>query len=164
MGFIQEFKAFAMRGNVVDLAVGVIIGGAFGKITSSLVNDIIMPPIGMVLGNMNFNDFFIKLSDAKDPSKLVAGQPITLQVAKDAGIATLNYGVFLTTVLDFMILAFAIFLMVKAINRLKEIEERRLRGEALTAPAAAPTTKDCPRCYTAIPIKATRCPHCTSEL
>lgn len=163
VGFVQEFKAFAMRGNVIDLAVGVIIGGAFGKITSSLVNDIIMPPVGLAVGNMKFDDFFITLSTPKDP----AAPLNTLAEAKAAGVATLNYGVFLTTVLDFTILAFAIFLMVKFINRLKDLEEKRLKAEAIAAPAPAPVvpaTKECPRCYSTIPIKATRCPHCTSEL
>jgi len=143
---LKEFKEFALRGNVVDMAVGIIIGAAFGKIVSSLVNDIIMPPIGVLLGNVDFSELFINLS----------GQPYaTLAQAKEAGAATISYGVFINTVLDFVIVAFAIFTVIRLMNRLKREE----------APApAAPTTKDCPRCLSAIPIKATRCAHCTSDL
>jgi len=142
---LKEFKDFAMRGNVVDMAVGIIIGAAFGKIVSSFVADIIMPPIGLLMGNVDFSELFINLSD----------QPYaSLAAAKEAGAATINYGVFINTVLDFIIVAFAIFIVIKQMNRLKEKEE---------APAA-PATKDCPHCYSSIPIKATRCPSCTSEL
>ncbi|MBN1260813.1 MAG: large conductance mechanosensitive channel protein MscL [Anaerolineae bacterium] len=142
----KEFKAFALRGNVIDLAVGVIIGGAFGKIITSLVGDVIMPPIGLLLGGVDFSNLFIDLS----------GQGYTtLAAAQEAGAATINYGIFLNTVLDFLIVAFVIFLMVRQINKLNKEEE---------APAAEPTTKECPYCFTAIPIKATRCPHCTSTL
>ena len=144
---LKEFKEFALRGNVIDLAVGVIIGGAFGKIITSLVNDIIMPPIGMLLGRVNFTDLFIDLS-----GKGYA----TLAAAKDAGAATLNYGLFLNTVLDFLIVAFVVFLVIRQMNRMK-------KPAPLTAPAA-PTTKPCPRCISEIPLKATRCPYCTSEL
>jgi large conductance mechanosensitive channel len=142
----KEFKEFAMRGNVVDLAIGIIIGGAFGKIVSSFVSDILMPPIGLLLGKVDFSNLFIGLSD-----KTYA----TLQEAKAAGAATINYGLFFNTILDFLIVAFAVFLLVKQINRLKRQEQ--------PAPAA-PTTKDCPFCLSSIPLKATRCPQCTSEL
>jgi len=142
---LKEFRAFIARGNVVDLAIGVIVGGAFGKIVTSLVNDIIMPPIGLILGNVNFSDLFISLTGKSFAS---------LAEAQAAGVPTLNYGLFLNTVIDFLIVAFAIFLLVKQINRLQK-----------PAPApAAPTTKDCPYCLSAVPLKATRCPHCTSEL
>ena len=140
----KEFKAFAMKGNVIDLAVGVIIGGAFGKIVSSLVNDIIMPPIGLLLGKVDFSNLFINLSD-KDYSSLAE--------AKAAGAATINYGLFLNTVIDFIIVAFVIFLVIRQINRLKRQPE-----------PAAPDTKECPYCITVIPVKATRCPHCTAEI
>ncbi len=141
---LKEFKAFVMRGNVLDLAVAVIIGGAFGKIVSSLVEDVLMPPIGFALGNVDFSNLFINLS-GKDFASVAA--------AKAAGAATLNYGIFFNHVTNFLIIAFAIFLIVKQANRLQR-----------PAPAAAPTTKDCPHCLSAIPIKATRCAHCTSDL
>ncbi|MBV8536918.1 MAG: large conductance mechanosensitive channel protein MscL [Alphaproteobacteria bacterium] len=142
---LKEFRDFAMRGNVVDLAVGVIIGAAFGKIVTSLVNDIIMPPIGIVLGRVDFSNLFISLSGKHYDS---------LAEAKAAGAATLNYGVFINNCLDFVIVAFAVFLLIKQVNRLTK----------KPAPAAAPTTKECPYCISTIPIKATRCPSCTSEL
>ena len=141
---LKEFKTFILRGNVIDLAVAVIIGAAFGKIVTSFVNDIIMPPIGYLLGGVDFSSLFISLNGQSYPS---------LAAATAAGAATINYGVFLTNVLDFLIIAFFIFLMVKAMNAM----------EKKPAPAA-PTTKECPRCFTQIPIKATRCPNCTSEL
>jgi len=142
----KEFKEFAMRGNVLDMAVGIIIGAAFGKIISSLVNDVIMPPIGLLLGKVDFSNLFINLS-GKDYASVAQ--------AKAAGAATLNYGVFMNTIIDFVIVAFAIFLVIKQVNRFMRKKE---------APPAAPTTKDCPYCYSTIPIKATRCAHCTSEL
>jgi large conductance mechanosensitive channel len=145
-GFVQEFKEFAMRGNVIDLAVGIVIGAAFGDIVTSLVNDIIMPPIGMLLGSVDFTDLFINLTDTHYDS---------LVAAKEAGAATINYGVFLNTVINFLIVAFAIFLVIKQINRLQREPEE--------APAE-PTTKDCPYCLSAIPIGAKRCPQCTSHL
>ncbi len=142
----KEFREFAMRGNVLDMAIGIIIGAAFGKIITSFVNDILMPPIGLLLGKVDFSNLFINLS----------GQSYaTLPLAKAAGAATLNYGVFLNTVLDFLIVAFAIFLLVKQVNRLRRQPE---------AAPAAPTAKDCPFCFSSIPIKATRCAHCTSQL
>jgi large conductance mechanosensitive channel len=134
-----------MRGNVLDLAVGVIIGGAFGKIVSSLVEDVIMPPIGRLLGPVNFSDLFINLSGKSYE---------TLKDAKAASAATLNYGLFLNTVINFMIVAFCVFLLVKQVNRFV----------AKPAPAPAPTTKDCPQCAMAIPLAAKRCGHCTSQL
>ena len=143
---LKEFKAFAMRGNVLDMAIGVIIGGAFGKIVTSLVNDIIMPPIGLVLGKVDFSNLYLNLSGV---------QYASLAEAKAAGAATINYGLFLNTVLDFVIVAFALFLVIRQVNRLT----------ARPVPAvAAPATKECPFCCSTIPIKATRCPHCTSEL
>ena len=142
----REFREFAMRGNVVDLAVGIIIGAAFGKIITSLVNDIIMPPIGLLLGRVDFSSLFINLS----------GQSFTsLAEAKAAGAPTINYGVFLNTVIDFVIVALAIFLLVRSINRLT----RQAHG----APAA-PATRECPFCVSSIPLRATRCPQCTSNL
>ena len=143
---LKEFKTFAMRGNVIDLAIGVVIGGAFGKIITSFVNDVIMPPIGLLLGQVKFSDLFWVLK-----GDVPTGT--SLDVAKTLeGVVTLNYGVFLSTIIDFVIVAFVIFLLVKQINRMK-------------APApAAPATKDCPYCYTAINLNATRCPNCTSEL
>ena len=141
---LKEFKDFALRGNVIDLAIAVIIGGAFGKIITSFVNDIIMPPLGLLLGNVNFTDLFIALDGMKYGS---------LADAQAAGAPTLNYGLFINTIIDFILVAFVIFLVVRQINRVKR------------APApAAPTTKDCPHCFTQIPIPATRCPNCTSEL
>ena len=141
---LKEFKEFALRGNLIDLAVGIIIGGAFGKIITSLVNDIIMPPIGMLLGRVNFTNLFIDLS-----RKGFA----TLADAKTAGAATLNYGLFINTILDFLIVAFVMFIVIRQMNRMQK-----------PVPVAAPSTKACPRCLSEIPIKATRCPHCTSEL
>jgi large conductance mechanosensitive channel len=143
---VKEFKDFAMRGNVVDMAVGIIIGGAFGKIVTAAVSDIIMPPIGLLLGKVDFSSLFINLS----------GKPYeSLAAAKAAGAATINYGMFLNTVIDFVIIAFVIFQMIRLMNRLQKKPE---------AAPAAPTTKDCPHCLSAIPIKATRCGHCTSQL
>ena len=140
----KEFREFVMRGNVMDMAVGIIIGAAFGKIVSSFVNDVLMPPIGKLLGGVDFTGLFITLGD---------GQFDTLKAAKDAGVATLNYGMFLQALIDFLIVAFAIFIMVKAVNKLKR--------EPAPAP---PSTKECPFCLTAVPIKATKCPACTSEI
>lgn len=144
---LKDFKEFAMRGNVLDLAIGIVIGAAFGKIVSSFVSDILMPPIGLLLGNVDFSNLFVNLSSVDYPS---------LAAAQAAGAATLNYGLFLTTILDFIIIAFAIFLLISQINRFKRKEE--------LAPPAPPTGKDCPYCLTNIPILAIRCPHCTSDL
>lgn len=143
---LKEFKEFAMRGNVLDMAIGIIIGGAFGKIITSFVGDVLMPPIGLLLGRLDFSSLFIDLSGEAHAS---------LAAAKAAGAATVNYGLFLNTVIDFLIVAFVIFLLIRQVNRLKKKEE---------AAPAAPTTRECPFCLSAIPIKATRCPHCTSEV
>jgi len=150
MSLIKDFKAFAVRGNVVDMAVGIIIGGAFGTIVKSLVDDVLMPPIGLALGNVDFSELFVTLR-AGDP----AGPYATVAAAKDAGAVTVNYGLFVNAVVSFLIVAFAVFLLVRAMVRLQRKEE---------AAPAAPTTKECDYCKTAIPIKAVRCPHCTSEL
>jgi len=143
MSMLKEFKEFAAKGNVVDLAVAVIMGAAFGKIVSSLVADIVMPPIGLLLGGMNFSDLFISLR----------GTFASLDEAKKAGAPTINYGIFLQAILDFLIVAIVMFTLVKQINRLKRAD----------APPP-PNTKDCPFCISVIPLKATRCPNCTSEL
>jgi large conductance mechanosensitive channel len=141
---LKEFKEFAMRGNVLDMAVGFIIGAAFGKIITSLVSDILMPPIGLILGKVDFSSLFLNISGKTYDS---------LAAAKAAGAATINYGLFLNTVIDFLIVALVIFLIVQQVNRWNK-----------PAPAAAPATKECPYCCSAIPIKATRCPSCTSDL
>jgi large conductance mechanosensitive channel len=146
---LKEFKAFAMRGNVLDLAVGIIIGAAFGAIVKSLVDDVIMPPIGLVLGNVDFSNLFVVL---KEGAK-AAGPYATLADAKAAGAVTVNLGLFINSVILFLLTAFAVFLVVRAANRMKPQEA-----------AAAPSTKDCPYCRMAIPIGATRCPQCTSDL
>ena len=143
---LEEFKKFALRGNVVDLAIGIIIGAAFGKIVSSFVADIVMPPLGMLLGHMDFSQLFIALN-GQDYASLAA--------AKEAGAPTLNYGIFVNTILDFLLVAFAVFLLVKAVNTARRKEE---------AAPAEPTTKKCPRCLSEIPIAATRCAHCTSDV
>jgi large conductance mechanosensitive channel len=147
---LKEFKEFAMKGNVVDMAVGIIIGGAFGTIVKSLVSDVIMPPIGLLLGGVDFSELFVVLKAGE-----TAGPYLTLADAQAAGAVTINYGVFANSVISFLIVAVAVFLLVKSINAMRRKEE---------APPAEPTTKDCPYCLSTIPIKATRCGHCTSEL
>ncbi len=143
---LKEFKEFAMRGNVLDMAVGIIIGAAFGKIVAVFVSDVLMPPIGLLLGKVDFSNLFINLS----------GKPVSsIAEAKAAGAATINYGLFLNSVIDFLIVAFAIFLLIKQVNRLKRQPE---------PVPVVPTTKDCPYCLSSVALKATRCPHCTSEL
>lgn len=142
----NEFKTFIMRGNVLDLAIGIIIGGAFGTIVNSLVKDILMPPLGLLLSRVNFSDLFISLNGQAYES---------LKVAQDAGAPTLNYGLFIQNVINFLIIAYVIFLIVKAVNRLQRPQP---------VASAAPAIKDCPYCLSSIPLKATRCPHCTSEL
>jgi len=146
---LKEFKEFAMRGNVVDMAVGIIIGAAFGTIITSLVSEVLMPPIGLLLGNVDFSNLFVVLKEGK-----TAGPYATVAAAKGAGAVTLNYGLFVNTVVNFLIVAFAIFFLIRGMNSLKKKEE---------APAT-PATKDCPHCLSTIPVKATRCGHCTSEL
>jgi large conductance mechanosensitive channel len=147
---LKEFKEFAMKGNVLDMAVGIVIGAAFGTIIGSLVADVIMPPIGLLLGNVDFSNLFLVLKEGK-----VAGPYASLATAKAAGAVSINVGVFINTIINFIILAFAIFLLVRSVNQMKRKEQ---------APPPVPTAKDCPHCFTEIPIKATRCPHCTSEL
>ena len=151
MGFIKEFREFAVRGNVVDMAVGIIIGGAFGTVVKSFVDDVMMPPLGMLVGDVDFQDMIVVLREGSTP-----GPYETLAAAREAGAVSLNAGLFLNAVVSFAIVAFAVFLLVKSINRLKREEE--------VAPAPAPTTKDCPFCVSSIPIEATRCPFCTSEV
>jgi large conductance mechanosensitive channel len=146
----KEFKEFAMRGNVIDMAVGIIIGAAFGAIVQSLVKDVIMPPIGLLLGRVDFTNLFLVLKHGA-----TAGPYATVAQAHDAGAVSINYGLFLNTVINFFIVAFAIFLVIRSLNRLK-------RQEA--AAPVAPSTKECPFCFSAVPIKATRCPFCTSDL
>lgn len=144
----KEFKDFALRGSVIDLAIGVIIGAAIGRIVSSLVNDIIMPPIGLLLGKVNFSSLYWNLSGVAYPS---------LAAAKEAGAPVIGYGLFINEIINFLIIALVLFLIIRQINRIKKF----------TTPApepAAPTTKECPYCYSTIPLKATRCPNCTSEL
>ena len=140
----KEFKDFAMRGNLLDLAVGFILGTAFGKIVTSFVSDVLMPPIGLLLGKVSFSSLFFNLSGQDYPS---------LAAAKEAGAPTINYGLFLNTIIDFVIVAFVLFMLIRQVNRMQRPQ-----------PAAAPTTKACPYCFSTIPIKAVRCPNCTSEL
>lgn len=140
----KEFKEFAMKGNVVDMAVGLIIGAGFGKIVNSFVNDLLMPPLGLLMGKVDFSQMFVNLSGTDYPS---------LAKAKEAGAATINYGLFINTVMDFILVALAVFLLVKQINKMKK-----------PAAAAAPTTKECPYCLSQIPLRASRCAHCTEEI
>ena len=147
---LKEFKEFAMRGNVVEMAVGIIIGAAFGAIVNSLVSDVIMPPIGLLLGNVDFANLYIILREGA-----TAGPFASLVEAKKAGAVTISYGAFINTIINFLILAFVIFLFIRSINKLKRKE---------VAAPVVPTTKECVYCFSTIPIKATRCPNCTSEL
>jgi large conductance mechanosensitive channel len=144
----KEFKEFAMKGNVIDMAVGIIIGAAFGTIIKSLVDDVLMPPIGLLLGNVDFANLFLTIKEGK-----VAAPYASLAAAKAAGAVTVNIGLFINTIISFLIVAFSVFLVIKNVNRVKK-----------EPPAADPTTKECPFCLSSIPIKATRCPQCTSEL
>ncbi|HEU4648628.1 MAG TPA: large conductance mechanosensitive channel protein MscL [Gemmatimonadales bacterium] len=146
---LSEFKKFMMRGNVLDLAVGIIIGAAFGTVVNSLVNDILMPPIGLALGQVDFSNLFLVLKDGVE----APGPYATVAAAKDAGAVTLNYGLFINSLVSFLIVGFAVFLVVRAANRLQG-----------PTPAAAPATKTCPECAMPIPVGARRCPHCTSEV
>jgi large conductance mechanosensitive channel len=147
---LKEFKEFAMRGNVMDMAIGIIIGAAFSPIIGSLVGDVIMPPIGLLLGNVDFSNLFMVLKDGAS-----AGPYVSLAAAKTAGAVTVNYGAFINTIINFVIVAFAIFMMIRVMNKMKREQP---------APAAAPTTKDCPACLMSVPIKATKCGHCTSSI
>lgn len=149
MGLIKEFKEFAARGNVIDMAVGIVIGAAFGAITKSFVDDVLMPPIGMLLGGVDFSNIFLVLREGA----AAPGPYPSIAAAKGAGAVVLGIGVFFQTIINFLIIAFAVFLMLKSVNKLKG-----------PAPAAAPTTRDCPYCTMSIPIKARRCPECTSPL
>jgi len=146
---LKDFREFALRGSVVDMAVGIIIGGAFGSIAKSLVSDVLMPPLGLLLGGVDFSNLFLVLKEGAD-----AGPYASLAEAQAAGAVSINYGVFLDTLVSFLIVAFAVFLLIRALNRLRRREE---------APAA-PTTKECGFCCSSIPVRATRCPHCTSQL
>lgn len=146
----EEFKKFAMRGNVVDMAVGIVIGGAFALIVSSLVADVIMPPIGMLLGGVDFANLFTVLKEGSTPAPYPS-----VAAANEAGAVTINYGAFINTIVSFIIVAFAIFMVVRGMNRMQEQQE---------APAAEPTTKECPHCISTISIKATKCPNCTSAV
>lgn len=143
---IKEFKDFAVKGNVIDLAIGVIIGGAFGKIVTSLVNDMIMPLIGLLIGKVDFTNLFISLDGTVYPS---------LAAAQEAGAATVNYGVFINTIIEFLIISFSIFMVIRQLNKLKNKEEKK---------EEKPSTKECPYCHTNIHLEATRCPNCTSQL
>jgi large conductance mechanosensitive channel len=147
---LKEFKEFAMRGNVMDMAVGIIIGAAFGGIVSSLVADVIMPPIGLLLGNVDFSNLFLVLKEGATP-----GPYASVAAAKTAGAVSINVGLVINTIINFVIVAFAIFMMIRGLNRMQK---------PVPAPAAAPTTRACPYCLSAIPLKATRCPNCTSEV
>jgi large conductance mechanosensitive channel len=142
---LKEFKAFVMRGNVMDMAVGIIIGAAFGKIVTSLVNDVIMPPIGLLLGHVDFAGLFVDLSGKGF---------VTLRAAQEAGAPTINYGVFISSIINFAIVAFAVFMMIRVLERLRKKEE----------PPSPPSAKECPHCLSAVPAKASKCAFCTSEL
>ncbi len=152
-GFFSEFKKFAMRGNVIDMAVGIIIGAAFGKIVDSLVKDVIMPPLGLLLGKVDFTNMFVVMKEGATPAPYNS-----LTAAQNAGAVTWNFGLFINAVISFLIVAFAVFLLIKAINKLQEKMDKK------EAKAEAATTKTCPYCFSEIPLQATRCPHCTSEL
>jgi len=149
--FFEEFKAFIMRGNVVDMAVGIIIGSAFTTIVKSLVDDVIMPPIGLISGNVDFNNLFAVLKEGE-----TAGPYLTLSTAQEAGAVTINYGVFINNIIVFLIVALSVFLLIRLVNRMEREEEEEVPAE--------PTTKDCPFCFESIAIQATRCPQCTSTL
>lgn len=150
MSVLREFREFAVRGNVIDMAVGIIIGAAFGAIIASLVDDVIMPPVGLILGGVRFDDLFLVLRSGNPPSPY-----LTLEAARTAGAVTINYGVFINRLMTFLIVAFAVFMLVRAINKLRRREQ--------VAPAA-PTDRACPFCAMTIPVRATRCPHCTSAI
>ncbi len=154
-GFLNEFKEFAVKGNVIDMAVGIIIGGAFSPIVNSLVKDIIMPPIGMILGKVDFSNLYLSIPFGADHQAYP-----TIADAQNAGIVTINYGIFINTLISFTIVAFAVFLLVKGMNKLKADN----KAEAAAEEAATPTTKECPYCFETINIKATKCPHCASTL
>jgi len=149
VGMMKEFKEFAVKGNMVDMAVGIIIGAAFGTIIKSLVADVIMPPIGLLLGGVDFSNLFIVLKEAATGAAMYT----TIAEAHEAGAVTLNYGAFINTIISFLIIAFAVFILIRNLNKMKKEK-----------PAPDPTAKDCPYCFSSVPIKAVRCPHCTSSL
>jgi len=150
----KDFKAFIVRGNVIDLAVGIVIGAAFGAIVSSVVADVIMPPIGLLLGGVDFSNLYFLLKEGKTP-----GPYGSLAAAKAAGAVSINYGVFIFTIINFVIIAFAVFILVRSVTRMQKLLEK-----PQPTATSAPTTRECPYCFTTIPIKATRCPNCTSQL
>ena len=147
---LKDFKDFVMRGNVVDMAVGIIIGGAFGTIVKSMVNDVIMPPVGLMLGGVDFTDLFLTLKEGAQ-----AGPYATIAAAQEAGAVTISYGIFINAVISFIIVGFAVFMLIRSINKMQKEEE---------AAPEEPTTKECGFCFSEVPIKASRCPNCTSEL
>lgn len=148
---LKEFKEFAIKGSVIDMAVGIIIGAAFTGVVQSLVKDVLMPPLGLLMGGVDFSEFFVVLKEGSIPAPYT-----TITAAQEAGAVTLNYGVFINTVISFFIVAFAIFILIRYINKLKRPQE--------TPKPAIPSIKKCPFCFSDIPVEATRCPHCTSEL
>jgi len=147
---LKEFKEFALRGNVLDMAIGIIIGAAFGTIVTSMVNDVLMPPIGLLLGRVDFANLFFVIKEGT-----TAGPYDTVEIAKQAGAVTINYGLFINKIISFLIVAWCVFIIIKGMNKLKKKEEVK---------PADPTTKECPYCLSVIPIKATRCGHCTADL
>ena len=153
---LNEFKEFAMRGNVVDMAVGIIIGAAFGKIVDSMVKDIVMPPLGWLMGRVDFTNLYLTLPNYEGE---IIKYP-SLEAAQSAGAVTINYGVFINTLISFLMVAFSVFLLIKCINKL----QKGMKKDAKEAEDAAPTVKTCPKCFSEIDIRATRCPHCTSEV
>lgn len=150
---LNEFKEFAVKGNVIDMAVGIIIGAAFGNVVNSVVNDVIMPPLGALMGKVDFSNLYIPIYNPNPDVTYTS-----LKAATDAGVVTVNYGLFINTLISFTMVAFAVFLLVKAINKLKAATEKEKEEEV------AATTKECPRCYSTIDIKATKCPHCTADI
>ena len=156
---LGEFKAFAMRGNVIDMAVGIIIGAAFGKIVDSMVNDVIMPPLGWLMGKVDFTNLYFTMPTKFDELGNIPHYD-SLEAAKAAGAVTINYGVFINTLISFILVAFAVFLLIKGINKLQATAKK----DAKAAEDAAPTVKSCPKCFSEIDIRATKCPHCTSDI
>ena len=153
-GWADEFKTFAMRGNVIDMAVGIIIGAAFGKIVDSMVKDVVMPPLGWLMGRVDFTNLYFTLPNADGETIKYA----SLEAAQEAGAVTINYGLFINTIISFILVAFSVFLLVKAINKIKAVSEKEKQEEA------AATTKKCPRCCSEIDINASKCPHCTADI
>lgn len=153
---LNEFKEFAVKGNVIDMAVGIIIGASFGSVVNSLVNDIIMPPLGFLMGKVDFSNMYLTIYNP-NPEQTYS----SLKAAANAGVVTLNYGLFINTIISFIIVAYAVFLLIKAINKLKNAAEKQCKSEAA---AAEPATKECPRCFSKIDAKATKCPYCTADI